>query len=105
LGFRLVPALVLLLGLTLSLAYTAKWSETRLVTLLNMFAVMPTTGMRFPPSTSLSSLQQWGNSNVVVLRVYGDISPPYLVGRSFVEYDNKSFWHWKPTKEGVSPTG
>lgn len=105
LGFRLVPALVLLLGLTLSLAYTAKWSETRLVTLLNMFAVIPTTGMRFPPSTSLSSLQQWGNSNVVVLRVYGDISPPYLVGRSFVEYDNKSFWHWKPTKEGVSPTG
>lgn len=96
--------LLVMLGLGLGLATAAKWSETRLAYYLNLFAVIPASGIRFPPTSSLSSLQQWGGSDVVVLRVYGDDPPPYLVGRTFTHFDDRNTWLWKPTKKEVAST-
>ncbi len=99
-GRLLVPMLTLgLLGFTL--ASTAKWSETRLARYLNIFAIVPASGIRFPPTSTLNSLQQWGGSDIVVLRVYGDEPPSYLVGRTFSEFDERQTWIWKPTKKEV----
>jgi transglutaminase-like putative cysteine protease len=104
-SLRQLPPLLVMLALSLVLALAAKWSETRLAYLLNVFSVIPASGMRFPPSASLNSLQRSNYSDVVVLRVYGDVAPPYLVGRSFADFDDRSFWQWKPTKEEKHPTG
>ncbi len=101
---RLLFPLIVMLTLGFILATAAKWSETRLAYYLNLFAVIPASGIRFPPTSTLSSLQQWGGSDVVVLRVYGDDSPPYLVGRTFTNFDEFSSWVWKPTKREVTPT-
>lgn len=99
----LIPLLaVALLGFTL--ATTAKWSETRLARYLNIFAIVPASGIRFPPSSTLNSLQQWGGSDIVVLRVYGDNPPSYLIGRTFTEFDERQTWIWKPTKKAVRST-
>jgi transglutaminase-like putative cysteine protease len=105
LSFRQAPPLLVMFCLAMVMATGAKWSETRLAYLLNLFSVIPASGIRFPPTATLNSLQQSHFSDVVVLRVYGDVAPPYLVGRSFVDYDDKSFWHWRPTKEEVYPSG
>ncbi len=104
-SWRQLPPLLLVAGLTVVLALAAKWSETRASYLLNLFSVIPASGIRFPPSASLNSLQRSGASDVVVLRVYGDTAPPYMVGRTFTDFDNRSFWNWKPTKKEVLPVG
>ena len=101
---RLVVPMALTCLLAFSLAFTAKWSETRLAYYLNIFAVIPASGIRFPPSSTLSSLQQWGGSDIVVLRIYGDDPPAYLVGRTFTEFDERQTWIWKPTKREVRST-
>lgn len=103
LSWRQVPPLVAMLLLSLSLAVAAKWSETRLTYLLNLFSVIPASGIRFPPSSSLNSLQRSNFSDVVVLRVYGDEAPPYMIGRTFTDFDDRSFWLWKPTKKEIHP--
>jgi transglutaminase-like putative cysteine protease len=103
-AWQLPPLLVVLL-LTLVLALAATWSETRLAYLLNLFAVVPASGIRFPPTSSLDSIQKWSASDVVVFRIYGDTAPPYLVGRTFDSFDTRSFWLWKPTKQEVHPSG
>lgn len=102
-SWRQLPPLLAMLLLSLALAITAKWSETRLTYLLNMFSVLPASGIRFPPSSSLNSLQRSGFSDVVVLRVYGDEAPPYMIGRTFTDFDDRSFWLWKPTKKEIHP--
>lgn len=104
-GWRQLPPLLLMAGLTVVLALAAKWSETRASYLLNLFSMIPASGIRFPPSASLNSLQRSSASDVVVLRVYGDTAPPYMVGRTFTDFDNRSFWNWKPTKKEVLPVG
>lgn len=103
--WRQLPPLLLVAGLTVGLALAAKWSETRASYLLNLFSMIPASGIRFPPSATLNSLQRYGASDVVVLRVYGDTAPPYLVGRSFSDFDERSFWNWKPTKKEVVAVG
>lgn len=105
LSWRIIPHLVVVLALGSSLSLLAAWSETRLAFFLNMFAVVPASGVRFPPSAGLDSIQKWNGSDIVVLRIYGDASPSYLVGRTFSDFDERSFWHWKPTKEEVAPVG
>lgn len=100
---RQLPPIILMLVFSLTLALAAKWSETRLANLLIMFSAIPATGIRFPPSASLSSLQRSNFSDVVVLRVYGDEAPPYMIGRTFTDFDDNSFWLWKPTKSEVHP--
>lgn len=101
---RLLLPLTAMLTLGFTLATAAKWSETQLAYYLNLFAVIPASGIRFPPTSTLSSLQQWGGSDIVVLRVYGDDPPPYLVGRTFTNFDERQSWVWKPTKKEVTPT-
>lgn len=100
-SYLAIPLLAMAV-LGISLALTARWSETRLAYLLNMFAVIPASGVRFPTTSSLSALQKWGGSDTVVLRVYGDETPPYLVGRTFLEFDESSSWVWRPTKAELS---
>ena len=101
----LLPPMLVVLVMTLVLAWAAKWSETRLSYFLNLFAVIPASGIRFPPNSSLDSLQRWNATDTVVLRVHGDTAPPYLIGRTFTNFDNRSFWTWKPTKQEIQATG
>jgi transglutaminase-like putative cysteine protease len=104
LSWRLVPPIALMIGITLALAFTARWSETRLSYLMNLFSMIPASGLRFPPSSGLSSLQRSNFSDVVVLRIYGDVAPPYLIGRTFTNFDDR-FWQWKPTKKEIPSQG
>ena len=103
LSWRQLPPIILMMSVSLTLALAAKWSETRTAALLTMFSALPASGIRFPPSASLDSLQRSNLSNVVVLRVYGDEAPPYMIGRTFTDFDDNSFWLWKPTKSEVRP--
>ena len=102
--FSIVIPMLLTMFLMGSLATLASWSENKVSYLASLFALTPSTGMSFPPTTSLSSLQRMGNSDVVVLRGYGEDPPTYLVGRTFTEFDTNSFWKWKTDKEVLSPT-
>lgn len=101
--FRLVAPLLMVAMLTTALSVTASWSESRVSYLMSLFALAPPTGIRFPPATSLRSLQSWNSSDVVVLRGYGENPPLYLVGRSFNTFDTNSFWKWKTEKEVLRP--
>lgn len=104
LSVRLLPPLLITLVLSLSLALTARWSETRLSYLMHLFSMIPASGIRFPPTSQLDSLQRSHFSDVVVLRIYGNVAPPYLIGRTFSTYDER-FWQWKPSKQEVQPVG
>ena len=102
-NWRTLPPLLLSMLLMLSLAAVATWSESKVSYLMRLFALTPPTGIRFPPTVSLSSLQRWNNSDVVVLRGYGDNPPLYLIGRSFSEYQTKGFWKWSTDKVELRP--
>lgn len=96
---RHLSPLILSLALTSILVVAARWSENRFATLLNIFTLVPPSGVSFPLASSLSSLQRWNNSDLVVLRGYGEGPPPqYLVGRTFHLFDASSFWRWQTTK-------
>lgn len=99
---HLAPLLVTLVLMS-GLAMTARWSESKLSFLMGLFSLMPPAGIDFPSTTSLNSLQRWNNSDIVALRGYGDDPPVYLVGRTFSEFDDKSFWRWKTTKAEIAP--
>ncbi|MFA5506233.1 MAG: transglutaminase domain-containing protein [Vulcanimicrobiota bacterium] len=91
-------------GLVMSgLAGAATWSESRLSYLMGLFSLLPPAGYTFPTATSLSALQRWNNSDIVVLRGYGTDPPLYLVGRTFSEFDDKNFWRWNTTKQELAP--
>ncbi len=101
---QILPMLAVLI-LTTSLATIASWSETRLGYLLNLFAIVPSSGVSFSTSSKLNSIQRWSSSDVVVLRAYGESVPLYLIGRTFSNYEDvKSFWKWAPSKEEVHPS-
>lgn len=103
LGLRhLLPTLVTL-TLMASLASAANWSESKLSYLMGILSLSSPSGINFPAATSLSSIQRWNSSDVVVLRGYGDDPPLYLVGRTFSEFDHNSFWRWNTTKEEIHP--
>ena len=101
--FRLIAPLLVVATLTTALSVTASWSESKVSYLMSLFALAPPTGIRFPPATSLRSLQSWNSSDVVVLRGYGENPPLYLVGRSFNTFDTNSFWKWQTQKEVLRP--
>lgn len=97
-GSAHIAPLVLILGIAAGLTTIATLSETRLGYLLRLFSIVPTSGIRFPPNASLDALQRWNGSDLVVLRVFGKVPPPYLIGRTYDAYDDRSFWLWKNTK-------
>jgi transglutaminase-like putative cysteine protease len=97
---RLLPPLLVIALLTMALSVTARWSESRLSYLMHLFSMIPASGIRFPPTSQLDSLQRNNFSDVVVLRIYGDEAPPYLIGRTFTTYDER-FWQWKPNKQEI----
>lgn len=101
---RLLGPLLVTLALASTLVGTATWSESRLSFLMSFFSLMPPSGHSFPIATSLSSIQRWNNSDVVVLRGYGKNPPLYLVGRTFEEFDKTNFWRWNTTKQEIAPT-
>lgn len=94
---HIAPA-ILILGLAAGLTTVATLSETRLGYLLRLFSIVPSSGIRFPPNATLDALQRWNGSDLVVLRVYGKSPPPYLIGRTYDAYDDRSFWLWRNTK-------
>jgi transglutaminase-like putative cysteine protease len=94
---------ILTLCLVGSLATLATWSESKVGYLASLFALTPASGVSFPPTTTLNSLQRSTNSDLVILRGYGKTPPLYLVGRTFTEFDNNSFWKWKTDKDVISP--
>jgi transglutaminase superfamily protein len=103
-SLKLIAPLVATICVMLSLATLAHWSESRLSYLMGLFSLLPPSGYNFPTATSLSALQRWNNSDIVVLRGYGSDPPTYLVGRTFAEFDDKNFWRWKTTKEELVPS-
>ena len=102
-NFRLAVPIVVTLSLMMGLTGTLNWSESKLSYLMGLFSLLPPSGYNFPTTTSLSALQRWNNSDIVVLRGYGENPPLYLVGRTFSEFDDKSFWRWKTTKKELIP--
>ena len=100
---KTLPPLIATIGVMVSLATLANWSESRLSYLMGLFSLLPPSGYNFPTATSLSALQRWNNSDIVVLRGYGSDPPLYLVGRTFAEFDEKNFWRWKTTKKELTP--
>ena len=105
---QLLPMLAVL-AIMISTVFGAKWSESKLGFLMNQISSITMSGIRFPPSSGLDSLQKWNQSDVVVFRAYTEELPPrYLVGRTFSEYNDtgsgkRSFWRWKPTKQELQP--
>lgn len=98
---QIAPMLAVLV-LTACLGTVASWSETRLGYLLNLFALVPPSGVSFSTSSKLNSIQRWSSSDLVVFRAHGESVPLYLVGRTFTNYEDiKSFWKWGPSKEEV----
>lgn len=102
-SWRLVPPVLITFALLTTLAVVATWSETRLSYLASLFQLTPPTGFSFPVATSLRSLQKHSGDDIVVLRGYGADPPTYLVGRTFTQFDQSSFWRWETTKKLVSP--
>lgn len=102
-SFRLAVPLLVTLSMMFGLTTTLNWSESKLSYIMGIFSLLPPSGFNFPTSTSLSALQRWNNSDIVVLRGYGDDPPLYLVGRTFSEFDDKNFWRWKTTKKELTP--
>lgn len=99
----ILPSLIVTV-LTLSLSYTAFVSDRYLSELLRLFSVVPTSGVQFPPTSSLDSLQRYGGDSTVVLRAYGKNSPPYLVGRTFTRFDDEGSWKWVGEKSVLDPS-
>ena len=102
-SFRLAVPLLLTISMMFGLTTTLNWSESKLSYIMGLFSLLPPSGFNFPTSTSLSALQRWNNSDIVVLRGYGSDPPLYLVGRTFSEFDDKNFWRWKTTKQELTP--
>jgi hypothetical protein len=102
-SLRTLAPLVATISVMASLATFANWSESRLSYLMGLFSLLPPSGYSFPTTTSLSALQRWNNSDIVVLRGYGSNPPLYLIGRTFSEFDDKSFWRWTTTKKELAP--
>lgn len=100
-NWRMLPPLLFTMMLAGGLALVATWSETRLSFLMSLFQLSPPAGISFPAATSLRSLQRWSGDDVVVMRGYGSDPPLYLVGRTFTEFDDKSFWRWNTEAEEI----
>ena len=104
-SIRLIPAVSLTMLLMFGLSGLLSKSESSVSRLAQLFSIVPFSGIQFPQSSSLSSLQKWNNSDLVVIRGYGENPPLYLVGRSFTEFDQRSFWQrQQPTKEEIHPS-
>lgn len=101
--WRLGAPLLSTFLLTILLSTFAGWSETRLSYLASLFELSPPAGLSFPAATSLRSLQRWSSDDVVVMRGYGQNPPLYLVGRTFNEFDDKSFWRWNTDNTELTP--
>lgn len=101
-GGLVIPVLVTV-SLMVGLSVTATWSERKISYLAGLFSLIPASGFSFPQTASLSSLQKWAGSDIVVIRGYGENPPLYLVGRTFTEFDPNSFWRRSTTKEELRP--
>ncbi len=94
----MLPGLLLAAGLAIFL----KWTDTQLNSLVNIFSGAVSVPARFPASARLQGISNLQGVEGVVLRVFSQDPPDYLVGRCYAEFTGAS-WEWKSDKRRVHP--